>query len=150
MTGTPIRIEVGPRDLEKNTAVVVRRDIGKKEFIAIDQIPAWVSQNLAAMQKELLEKARAHRDASTIDLVATGGGKAAYDVFKSKIEEGGFFHAPWCQSKDCEALVKEETKATIRCLPLDGEFKPIPTSGKGCMVCGKADGTVRTIFARSY
>jgi prolyl-tRNA synthetase len=150
MTGTPIRIEIGPRDLEKNTAVVVRRDIGKKEFIAIDQIPAWVSQNLAAMQKELLEKARAHRDASTIDLVATGGGKAAYDAFKSKIEEGGFFHAPWCQSKGCEALVKEETKATIRCLPLSAEFQPIPTPGKGCMVCGKADGTVRTIFARSY
>lgn len=150
MTGTPIRIEVGPRDLEKNTAVVVRRDIGKKEFIAIDQIPAWVSQNLASMQKELLEKARAHRDAATFDLVATGGGKAAYDAFKSKVEEGGFFHAPWCQSKDCEASVKEDTKATIRCLPLDADYQPIPTSGKGCMVCGKTDGTIRTIFARSY
>jgi prolyl-tRNA synthetase len=150
VTGIPIRIEIGPRDLEKGTAVVVRRDLSKKEFIPIDQIPGWVSQNLRAMQKELLEKARAHRDASTIDLVAEGGGRSAYALFKAKIEDGGFFEAPWCSSKECEALVKEETKATIRCLPLDSGFQPISTPSKSCMVCGKESGTLRTIFARSY
>lgn len=147
MTGTPIRIEIGPRDLEKSTAVVVRRDIGKKEFIALDTIPAWVAQNLAAMQKELLEKARAFREANTFELP---GGTAGYAEFKSKLENGGFFMAAWCQSKDCEAKVKEDTKATIRCLPLDSGYQPISEHGKGCMVCGSTEKTVRTVFARAY
>lgn len=147
MTGTPIRIEIGPRDLEKSTAVVVRRDVGKKEFISIDEIPAWVARNLGAMQAELLDKARAFRDANTFELPA---GTAGYAEFKSRIEAGGLFMAPWCQSRDCEAKVKEETKATIRCLPLDNECQPIAEEGRGCMVCGRTDGTVRTVFARAY
>jgi len=147
MTGTPIRIEIGPRDLEKSTAVVVRRDVGKKEFIPLEAIPEWVARNLAAMQKELLERARAFREANTHELPA---GTAGYAEFKAKLEGGGFFMAPWCQSRDCEAKVKEETKATIRCLPLDAAYQPISEAGKGCMVCGSAEKTVRTVFARAY
>jgi prolyl-tRNA synthetase len=147
MTGTPIRIELGPRDLEKGAALVVRRDIGKKESIPLEAIPAWVAKNLAEMQKDLLEKARAFREANTFELPE---GRAGYSEFKSRIEAGGFFLAPWCQSKDCEATVKEETKATIRCLPLDSSYQPIPMNGKGCMVCGGTQNTVRTVFARAY
>ena len=137
-----MRIEVGPRDLEKNQAVVTRRDIGVKEFVPLDQIPAKVVSMLAAMQKELLETARAFRDANTFKV-------DNYDQFKKELtEKGGFFVAPWCQSKECEAKVKTETKATIRCLPLEN-YKKIKESG-ACMACGTADNSVRAIFAISY
>jgi prolyl-tRNA synthetase len=145
LLGTPIRLEVGPRDLEKNQVVLARRDDGKKEFVPVDQVPARVAAVLASMQKELLERARAHRDANTHTV-------AAYADFRKSLDEkGGFYVAPWCVSKDCEAKVKEETKATIRCLPLDDKYQLLPEKGK-CLVCGTAGahGTVRAIFARSY
>lgn len=141
LIGTPVRIEVGPRDLEKNQVVMTRRDEGKKEFISLDVAPARAIEMLSTMQKDLLEKARAYRDASTQRV-------SSYDEFKAKIEEGGFFVAPWCRSKDCEAKVKDDTKATIRCLPLDQEFNPY--SETGCMVCGTQNPGVRAIFARAY
>jgi prolyl-tRNA synthetase len=142
LLGIPVRIEVGPRDLEKNQAVVTRRDIGVKEFVPLDQIPVKVVSMLAAMQKELLEKARAFRDANTFKV-------DNYDQFKKELtEKGGFFVAPWCQSKECEAKVKTETKATIRCLPLEN-YKKIKESG-ACMACGTAGNSVRAIFAISY
>jgi prolyl-tRNA synthetase len=142
LLGIPVRIEVGPRDLEKNQAVVTRRDIGVKEFVPLDQIPAKVVSMLAAMQKELLEKARAFRDANTFRA-------ETYDQFKKDLtEKGGFFVAPWCQSKECEAKVKTETKATIRCLPLEN-YQKIKESG-ACMACGTAGKSVRAIFAISY
>lgn len=143
MTGTPVRIEVGPRDLDKNQVVITRRDLSQKEFIPLDQAAAKVSQHLIAMQKELLEKARAHREANTIKV-------KTYEEFKSKIEEGGFFLAPWNRKSDSEAKVKEETKATIRCMPLDKDFQPFKTS-EPCMITGeKSDQNVMAIFARNY
>lgn len=147
LLGVPIRVEVGPRDLEKNQVVITRRDIGKKEFILIEEAPAWIAANLAAMQKELLEKARTFRELNTFEL---GSGTDAYQEFKSKIDQGGFFIAPWCQSKGCEATVKEETKATVRCIPLDSEFRSVPDTGKKCMVCDGSTNVIRTVFARSY
>jgi len=142
LLGIPIRVEVGPRDLEKGQIVMTRRDVGKKEFVPIAEAPAKIAAELAAMQKDLLEKARAHRDANTHRV-------ETYTDFQKQIEEpGGFFVTAWCQSKDCESKVKEETKATIRCLPLDTQYQPIP-EGAGCMVCGKKP-SVRAIFARSY
>ncbi len=143
MLGIPIRIEVGPRDLDKGQVVVTRRDEGKKEFIPLASAPEHVSRNLAAMQKDLLERARAHRDSNTFSVTS-------YAEFSKKIEEpGGFFLAPWCQSRECEAKVKEETKATIRCLPLDRDYQPLPEQHE-CMVCGKSGSSVRAIFARAY
>jgi prolyl-tRNA synthetase len=142
LLGTPVRIECGPRDLDKNQVVLTRRDIGQKEFVPIEQVPDRVMAMLTAMQKELLEKARAFREANTHRV-------ETYADFKAKLEEpGGFFVTAWCQSKECEAKVKEETKATIRCLPLDAGFQPIPEPGS-CMACGKAP-CVRAVFARSY
>jgi prolyl-tRNA synthetase len=143
MLGTPVRIELGPKDLEKNQAVVTRRDEGKKEFLALSGVPERVIAMLTAMQKELLEKARAFREANTFEITS-------YEEFKTKIEQpGGFFIAPWCQSKECEAKVKEETKATIRCLPLDANYQAMPHSA-GCMVCGTTGKSVRAVFARAY
>jgi prolyl-tRNA synthetase len=142
LLGTPVRIEVGPRDLDKDQVVITRRDLGVKEFVPLAEAPTRVTTMLAAMQKELLEKARQHRDANTFRV-------ETYEDFQKKLESpGGFFVTAWCQGKECEAKVKEETKATIRCLPLDAEYKPFVESGK-CMVCGGGP-TVRAIFARSY
>lgn len=142
LLGIPVRVEVGPRDLEKNQVVITRRDEGKKLFVPLDQAAAQIAEMLGKMQTELLERARAHRDANTHQA-------GSYADFKSKIEEpGGFFHATWCQSRDCEAKVKDETKATIRCLPLDSGYQP-KKGRQGCMVCGQAN-TVQVIFARSY
>lgn len=144
MLGTPVRIEVGPRDLDKNQVVITRRDEGKKEFTPLPAAPERVAAMLAAMQKDLLERARAAREAHTYRI-------ESYAEFQKKIDEQpGFYVAPWCQSKDCEAKVKEETKATIRCLPLDDQFQPIRETA-GCMVCGAGKGSaVRAIFARAY
>jgi prolyl-tRNA synthetase len=144
LLGIPIRIEVGPRDLEKNQVVLTRRDKGEKEFTPIVDVPAKVAAYLPAMQKELLEKARAFRDANTFRV-------STYEEFKKQQDEkGGFYLTAWCQSKECEAKVKEETKATIRCLPLDPSYQPFHEAD-GCMVCGqKGPKNVRAIFARSY
>ena len=143
LLGIPLRIELGPRDLEKGQVVLTRRDDGKKEFIPLNEVAGRVAHLLKVMQKEMLEKARAWRDQNTHSV-------SEYAEFKSKLDEaGGFFVAPWCQSKACENQVKEETKATIRCLPLDAEFQPIPES-KNCMVCGSKESSIRAIFARSY
>ena len=143
LIGTPIRIEVGPRDLEKQQIVLTRRDLSKKEFVPLASAPEKVVHELAAMQKELLEKARAYRNAHTFEV-------ADYAEFKKLLEEpGGFLVAPWCQSKECENQVKEETKATIRCLPLTPSFETMPHSAS-CLVCKSSRPAVRAIFARNY
>ncbi|OFZ19286.1 MAG: proline--tRNA ligase [Bdellovibrionales bacterium GWB1_55_8] len=143
LVGTPLRVEIGPRDLEKGQAVLTRRDTGAKEFIAIGQLPEKAVTLLAEIQAGLLEKARAFRDANTFTV-------RSYDEFKSKIDSGGFFVAPWCQDKACEGRVKEDTKATIRCLPLGSDFTPIAET-EPCMVCGRSESNrVRAIFARAY
>jgi prolyl-tRNA synthetase len=145
LLGIPVRIEVGPRDLEKNQVVLTRRDDGKKEFVPVAEVPARVAAILAAMQKDLLERARKFRDENTSRV-------ETYDEFKKKLDEpGGFFIAAWCQDKGCEAKVKEETKATIRCLILDDQFQVVQEPGK-CMACGGggAGKSVRAVFARNY
>ena len=143
LIGTPIRIELGPKDLEKNSVVMTRRDVGKKEFISMNEAPATVVQWLGRMQKEMLENARTFRDKNTH--TATD-----YADFKKKLEEqGGFYVGPWCQSKESEAKLKEECKATIRCLPLDQNHEPFKESGP-CLITGQKGDNVRAIFARSY
>ena len=144
LVGTPIRIELGPKDLEKATVVMVRRDEGKKEFVPIAGAPERVTTQLKAMQKELLERARKFRDENTHQV-------GTYAEFQKQLEaKGGFYIAPWCVSKDCEAKVKAETKATIRCLPLDKNFQPIAEEG-ACLVCGSGKGkSVRAYWAKSY
>ncbi len=143
LIGVPIRIELGPRDLENGQVVMTRRDWARKESVALAGAPQKVVNELAAMQKDLLERARAFRDQNTFEI-------EDYADFRKRIEEpGGFFVAAWCQSKDCEAKVKEETKATIRCLPIGTDYRPIPAVGR-CLACEGSGSLVRAIFARSY
>jgi prolyl-tRNA synthetase len=143
LVGTPVRIEIGPRDLEKGTAVFTRRDIGQKEFIPLAELPAKIGRELAAMQTQLLEKARAFRDANTFEI-------DTYDQLKARIEEGGFFLTTFCGNPELEKKIKEETKATIRCLPLDDDYEP-KKSSKPCFISGeKSDKNTLAIFARAY
>ena len=95
------------------------------------------------MQKDLLEKARSFRDANTTEV-------ETYEEFKKKIETGGFYIASWCGKSDLEKKIKEETKATIRCLMLDENFEP-KKSGKPCFLTGEtSENNFVAIFARAY
>lgn len=142
LLGIPLRIELGPKDLEKGTVVMTRRDIGKKEFIPIAEVPSRVASELAKMQTELLEKARKFREDNTHTV-------SSYEEFGSRLEkEGGFFVAPWCGSKESEEKVKNDFKATIRCLPLDDRYETIPAS-QPCMITGEKK-AITAVFARSY
>ncbi len=145
LLGTPLRIELGPRDLDANQAVVVRRDEGEKKILPLAEIPAYVAQSLKVMQSELLEKARDYREKNTFQI-------SSYAELQERIEAGGFFSAPWCESSGCEAVIKEETKATVRCLPLTESFAKHEASG-ACFRCGgkNPEGrVVQAVFARSY
>ncbi len=143
LLGVPVRIEVGPKDIEKNQAVVVRRDLEKKEFIPLQNVPSKVVEMLALMQTELLAKAKKFRDDNTFKV-------STYEEFKKQIDDqGGFYVTSWCQDAACEEKVKEETKATIRGLLMNESFEPIKDSAK-CMVCNQSKDNVRVIFARSY
>ena len=143
LLGIPIRIEMGPRDLEKGQAVLTRRDTGKKDFVPLAEVPARIVDTLTAMQTELLERARTFREQNTFRV-------ESYQEFKEKLDKpGGFMVAPWCQSPECEAKVKEETKATIRCLPLNDRFEKI-VEGSHCLFCESKSPAVRAVYGRSY
>jgi prolyl-tRNA synthetase len=139
MRGVPLRMEIGPKDVAKGSVVLARRDKPGKEgksFVPQDGLPAAVAAMLDEIQKALLERARTFRDAKTKDA-------ATYDQLRAAVETG-FASAYWCGSADCEAKIKEETKATMRCIPMD------QASGQGvCVLCGKP-AAEKGIFARAY
>jgi prolyl-tRNA synthetase len=143
LIGIPVRIEIGPRDLEKSQAVFTRRDVGVKEFVPLADLPAKIARELRDMQSGLLEKARAHREQNTHSV-------DTYETFKKSLDEkGGFYRVPWGLDREAEEQIKNETKATLRCILLDDGYRPLP-AGKPCFKTGKTDGTVMAIFARSY
>ena len=126
MRGIPVRVEIGPRDIENNEAVLVRRDTHEKITVSLDEIEAKVSELLDIIQSDMLERARAHRDSHTY--VAT-----TYDEFVKTInEKPGFVKAMWCGDQACEDKIKEDTAATSRCMP----FAQENLSDK-CVCCGK-------------
>jgi len=137
LKGVPVRVEIGPKDLEKDQAVVVRRDTGEKTPVPQGEVAMHVADLLEEMQSALLARGRqrleagCHR-AETLQALA-----------ETLETEGGFVYVPWCGSAECEARVQEETKATIRCVPDDAE------TGGACAVCGK--GPAQWVpFARAY
>jgi prolyl-tRNA synthetase len=140
--GVPIRVELGPKDLEKNACVLARRDTpGKeaKEFgVPLEKAPARIVELMKLMQANLLEKAKQFRAANTFEV-------NSYDEFKKKIEEpGGFLLAHWDGTRETEDRIAEETKATIRCIPFDRKKE----AGQ-CVLTGKpSEG--RVIFAKAY
>lgn len=135
--GTPIRIAIGPRDIENGNLEVARRDTLEKNIIPMQGAAIHISSLLETIQKDLFEAAKNRREKNT--RVA-----ATYAEFKEMIEEGGFIYAHWDGTEETETKVKEETKATIRCIPLNGDNTP-----GNCMVTGKPS-QKKVLFARSY
>ncbi len=126
MRGIPVRIEIGPKDIEANQAVIVRRDTREKQIVSLDELKAQVANTLETMQKDMLERARAHRDKHTY--IAKN-----YEEFKETVaHKPGFVKAMWCGDQACEDKIKEETTATARCMP----FKQEKISDV-CVCCGK-------------
>ena len=125
LKGVPVRLAMGGRDLENNTIEVMRRDTLEKETITCDGIEEYVKNLLEEIQANIFKKAYDHREANIINV-------DTYEEFKEKIEDGVFIMAHWDGTPETEELIKNETKATIRCIPLAGDKTP----GK-CMVTGK-------------
>ena len=137
LKGVPVRLAMGGRDLENNTIEVMRRDTLEKETVTCDNIETYVQNLLEEIQKNIFQKALDHRTEKTITV-------DTYEEFKEKIEEGYFIMAHWDGTPETEEQVKNETKATIRCIPLEGDKTP----GK-CMVTGRLSAQ-RVLFARAY
>jgi prolyl-tRNA synthetase len=137
MRGVPIRIEIGPRDIRQNQAIVVRRDTMAKEAVTLDSLQEKVAQLLSDIQDSMLENARKFLSENTHEV-------DNYQDFKSVLEsKRGFIKAFWCGAQDCEDKIKEETMATIRVVPLEQK-------GKGkCVLC-QADAGQKVYFARAY
>ena len=137
LKGVPVRLAMGARDLENNTIELMRRDTLEKENVSFDNIAQHVTELLADIQNNLFEKARRYRDAHIYEC-------DNYDEFKTKVKDGGFFLCHWDGTAETEVKIKEETQATIRCIPFGYE----QTEGVD-MVSGKP-AKCRVIIARSY
>lgn len=136
LKGVPIRIEIGPRDIEKNQVVLVRRDNGQKEFIPVDTLEDTTLDTIDAIQKGLLDKAFEMREDRTIsakDMVELGKGV-----------ERGFVKAMWCGSRECEDAIREKTGATARCIPFEQE-----KIDDKCICCGD-EAKHMVYFAKAY
>lgn len=140
MIGVPVRIEAGPKDMQNNQAVLVRRDTGEKIFVARNEVPSKVKELLVLIQKNLFDKALQTRLDNTFRLTT-------WAEFTKLMEgEGGFVEAAWCGSSQCEVEIKEATKATIRNLPFALKDKPVD---KPCLKCG-TPGKHWAVWAKSY
>lgn len=135
--GVPVRLAIGQRDLEQGTVEMMRRDTLQKETVPFEGIADHIAAVLDDIQESLYQKALKRREERTITV-------DTYDEFKKRIEEGVFIMAHWDGTPETEAKIKEETKATIRCIPLDSDKTP-----GVCMVTGKPSAQ-RVLFARSY
>jgi len=136
--GVPVRLEIGPKDIAKNSIVVVRRDSSEKESIGEEKVAIHVRKLLGEIQKSLFSQALMFQRKNSREV-------DSWDEFKTIIEKNrGFIYAHWCGSDDCEAKIKKETKATIRSIP----FNQKQEKGK-CIFCGSPSSR-RVIFAKAY
>jgi prolyl-tRNA synthetase len=139
LRGVPLRLEVGPRDIEKSQVVLARRDTREKSFVPMEGLAAEVGRRLADIQQALYRRALKFREDHTTST-------ESYDEFKQVMDgRPGFVISPWCGSAECEAAIKAETQATIRNIP----FTSAPVAGKTCIKCGAAATTVAW-FAKAY
>ena len=142
MRGVPIRVELGPRDVAANQAVLVRRDTRAKQPVSLDVLGEEIETVLEQMQEDMLAAARERREANSYR------GAITYDRFRGIMEgPGGFVYSGWCGSADCETQIKDETKATIRVLP-DEEFQSAEAPTQ-CLKCGTAT-TTEAVWAKAY
>jgi prolyl-tRNA synthetase len=138
MKGVPVRIALGARDLQNNVAEVVRRDTKEKQSISLDGLASHVVRLLDTIQSDMFNKAKSYRDAHITKV-------DSWDEFEKTLEEkGGFISAHWDGTAETEDAIKEKTKATIRCIPLDAAME----NGK-CILTGKPSKR-RVLFARAY
>jgi prolyl-tRNA synthetase len=139
MRGVPLRMEIGPKDLEKSQVVLARRDTREKSFVPMEDLTERVVQDLRTIQDALLARALAFRDEHT-------SRTDSYDEFKTIMDgRPGFVVSPWCGSEACETAVKNETQATIRNIP----FVSPPATGKACIKCGEP-AAAHAWFAKAY
>src|SRR5512141_1004256 len=139
MRGVPIRVEIGPKDVEKGSVALARRDRPGREgksFVSQDNLAATVNTLLTEIQAAILKRATEFRDANIHDV-------NKYDELKEAVKDGWAF-AYWCESRECEAKVKEDTKATTRNIPFDQ-----PAEEGTCVVCGKPSKR-KVYFAKAY
>ncbi len=142
MKGIPVRIEMGPKDIEKNQVVLVRRDTGEKEFVALQDLESRLPILMEEIQENLFKRALLHREQKTA--IATN-----MDEFKQILAENpgfipGFIKAMWCGDIHCEEKIKEETQATSRCIPFEQE-KIADT----CICCGN-EAKEMVYWAKAY
>src|SRR6185503_1822766 len=139
MRGVPVRVEIGPKDVEKGSVALARRDRPGKEgktFVSQTDLASTVAGLLAEIQKALLKRATEFRDANIHDV-------STYDELREAVKEGWAF-GYWCESTECETKVKEETKATTRNIPFNQ-----PEQEGTCVVCGKPSKR-KVYFAKAY
>jgi prolyl-tRNA synthetase len=138
LKGVPVRLAIGPRDLQNNTIEVARRDTLTKETIPVDKVSEYIPMLLEEIQSAIYQKALNFRKENTFYI-------DTWDEFKKILDEpGGFIMAHWDGTAETEEKIKEETKATIRCIPFDS-----PEEEGKCVYSGKPSGR-RVLFARSY
>jgi len=141
LKGVPLRVEVGPKDIEKRQAVVIRRDTGKKDFVPLDRLRQHVADVLEQMHTDLYAVAKKRIDADTLTVTD-------FKAFEKAIEARKMVYAAHCGEDDCELCIKEKTAATSRCIPLD-EKTAKPKTGAKCVHCGKP-AKYNAYFARAY
>jgi prolyl-tRNA synthetase len=137
LKGVPVRIAIGPKDLEKGTAEVARRDTLSKSFLPMEGLAQEIAGMLDTIQVELFERAKAHRDANIHEA-------NTWEEFTAALDKGGFVSAHWDGTPETEDQIKDKTKATIRCIPLDN-----PLEDGVCILTGKPSAQ-RVLFARAY
>ncbi|HNA90682.1 MAG TPA: proline--tRNA ligase [Chitinophagaceae bacterium] len=138
MKGVPVRLAVGARDLEKNVVEIARRDSKEKSTVSLDGIASYIQNLLKEIQQNLFDKAKAYRDSHITNA-------NSWDEFVKLLDEkGGFIAAHWDGTVETEEAIKEKTKATIRCIPLENKQED-----GVCVLTGKAS-TQRVLFARAY
>ena len=137
LKGVPVRLAMGARDLENGTVEVARRDTLTKETVSIEGVEKYIADLLEEIQQNIYKKAFDYRASVTREV-------NSYDEFKVEIEKGGFLLCHWDGTSETEEKIKEDTKATIRCIPIDGDNTP-----GVCMVTGKPSAQ-RVVFARAY
>jgi len=141
LLGIPVRLELGPRDVANDTVMLARRTGGKKESVPIAELPDRLPGILDDIQTELFEKAKTLRDDHIFQA-------EIYSQFKDIIDnEKGWASSPWCGERECEQTIQDETKATIRLIPLDDSKNVLPNTT--CVRCGKP-ATVQVLFAKAY
>jgi prolyl-tRNA synthetase len=136
----PLRIEIGGRDLASGAVTVARRDTGEKQQIPVPRVAAAIDELLSDVQASLFDTARDDQERGTLR------DPSGYDEMIEYLREaGGFVAAPWCGRRECEVRVKDDSSATIRCLPLGEQ----PAQSGACVCCGRSAVTA-AVWAQAY